>query len=100
MNIVILTEAKIDLSIGAEFYENQSQNLGKYFLDTIYSDIQSLHLYYGIHIKIQNYHRLLSKRFPYSIYYKYDEQKIYIYAVFHNRKDPIIINKRLNIDDF
>ncbi len=95
MNIEILTEAKIDLSIGAEFYEKQSQNLGKYFLDTISSDIESLHMYCGIHIKIQNYHRLLSKRFPYSIYYKYDESTIYIYAILDCRSNPIYIDIRL-----
>ena len=44
MTIEILTEAKIDLSIGAEFYEKQSQNLGQYFLDTISSDIESLYI--------------------------------------------------------
>jgi hypothetical protein len=69
--------------------------LGNYFLDSILSDIESLHIYCGIHIKIKNYHRLLSKRFPYAIYYKYNENEIFIYAVLDCRKNPIFINKRL-----
>ena len=95
MNIKILTEAKEDIQKGADFYEKQAPNLGNYFLDTILSDIESLYIYYGIHIKIKNYHRLLSKRFPYAIYYKYDEKFIYIYAVLDCRSNPVNITKRL-----
>ena len=61
MKIKILDEAKDDIAIGIKFYELQSYGLGGYFLDSIMSDIKSLHLYCGIHIKIKNYHRLLSK---------------------------------------
>lgn len=95
MKIKILDEAKDDIAIGIKFYESQSYGLGGYFLDSIMSDIKSLHLYCGIHIKIKNYHRLLSKRFPYAIYYKYDKSTIYIYAVLDCRRNPISISKRL-----
>ncbi|UCN01390.1 hypothetical protein LCX93_05585 [Sulfurimonas sp. SWIR-19] len=45
MNIQILTSAKIDISSGADFYECQSQGLGQYFLNTIFSDIESFYIY-------------------------------------------------------
>ena len=59
MNIQILDEAQADLREGTEFYEQQSTGLGTYFLDTIFSDIESLILYAGVHIKLNGYHRLL-----------------------------------------
>lgn len=96
MNIQILTPAKIDISNGADFYEYQAQGLGKYFLNTIFSDIESLRIYCGAHIKIENYYRLLSKRFPYAIYYKYDNETVYIYAVLDTRSNPIYTNERLS----
>jgi len=95
MNIQILTPAKTDISNGADFYEKQSKGLGKYFLNTIFSDIESLRIFCGVHIKIENYFRLLSKRFPYAIYYKYNNDTIYIYAILDTRSNPTYIIERL-----
>lgn len=95
MQIKILDDALDDISKGVLFYEKQKIGLGNYFLDTIMSDIESLQIYHGVHIKIKNYYRLLSKRFPYSIYYKYSEDKIFIYAVLDCRQNPITIGEQL-----
>jgi len=73
VNIEILSDAEKDIANGISFYESQSEGLGKYFLDSILSDIESLHIYAGVHIIISNYYRLLAKRFPFSIYYKVKE---------------------------
>lgn len=95
MKIKILDEAENDIIDGIEFYELQKENLGKYFLDSILSDIESLYIYAGIHIVIDGYFRLLAKRFPYSIYYKIEEKTILIYAVLDCRQNPINKEKRL-----
>ncbi|ABV67719.1 conserved hypothetical protein [Aliarcobacter butzleri RM4018] len=95
MNIKILTEAQNDIAKAIFFYEKQKENLGKYFLDSIMSDIESLYIYYGIHFRVRNYFRLLSKRFPFAIYYKFDQNFIYIYAVLDCRQNPIFLNQRL-----
>jgi plasmid stabilization system protein ParE len=88
MKIRILDEAISDLSLGAQFYENQGVNLGTYFLDTLFSDIESLHLYAGVHIQLYGYFRLLSKRFPYAVYYQIDDDVILIIAVLDCRRNP------------
>lgn len=49
MKIEILDAAEKDLLEGYDFYECQSKGLGDYFLDSLISDIESLHLYVGIH---------------------------------------------------
>ncbi len=95
MQIKILDEAEDDIAHGIYFYQSQKEGLGNYFLDSIMSDIESLHIYAGIHIKISTYHRLLSKRFPFSIYYKIKSNIIYIYAVLDCRKNPSWIKQRL-----
>jgi len=95
MQIITLNEAENDISLAILFYESQKYGLGQYFLDSISSDIESLHIYYDIHLKIKNYHKLLSKRFPYAIYYKYDKNTIYIYAVLDCRGNPKKISQRL-----
>lgn len=67
MKIEILDEAEQDLVDGFTFFERQDEGLGNYFLDSIFSDIESLHLYAGIHVLHFGYHRLLAKRFPFAI---------------------------------
>jgi len=65
MKIKILRTAQQDLIDGYRFYEQQTEDLGSYFLDTLYSDIDSLVLNAGIHpLYFGKYFRLLSKRFP------------------------------------
>lgn len=94
--IQILDEAEIDIKNGMNFYEAQSIGLGSYFLTSILSDIESLYIFGGIHIKIKNYHRLLSKRFPYSIYYKIKDKNILIYAILDCRQDHKTTIQRLS----
>jgi hypothetical protein len=93
MKIQILDEAQAELREGAEFYEGQNTGLGTYFLDTIFSDIDSLILYAGVHIKLNSYHRLLSKTFPYAIYYQIDSDIIKVYAILDCRRNP---NRTIN----
>ena len=52
MNLRILASAFHDLADGRDFYERQGVGLGEYFLDSLFSDIDSLALYAGIHRKI------------------------------------------------
>lgn len=48
MKVEILDEAQNDLLDGFRFYENQSEGLGDYFLDSLFSDIDSLQIYAGV----------------------------------------------------
>lgn len=61
--VEILDEAEKDLVDGAHFYETQDVGLGRYFLDSLFSDIDSLQLYAGIHRLRFGYHRLLPNTF-------------------------------------
>jgi len=40
------------------------------FFDALLTDIESLHFYAGIHLQEYGYYKMLSKRFPYAIYYE------------------------------
>jgi len=88
MKFVILTLAEKDLRRGQKFYETQRKGLGAYFLDSLFSDIDSLLLYAGIHRQINGYYVLLSKKFPYAIYYKVIQDEIRVYRVLDCRQDP------------
>ena len=96
MKIRILSSAIEDLYNGRIFYERQGEGLGEYFFNSLFSDIDSLVLYAGIHIKVFGFHRMLSKRFPYAIYYKVEnESDILVYRVLNLRRDPKRIKRSL-----
>jgi plasmid stabilization system protein ParE len=95
MKVEILDEAQEDLLDGCRFYECQSAGLGNYFLDSLFSDIDSLQIYAGIHSVHFGYYRLLSKRFPFAIYYRVVRKTVRVYAVLDCRRDPAWICDRL-----
>ena len=95
MRIDVLQEAEKDLIDSFAFYERQSTGLGDYFLDSIFSDIESLHFYAGIHSLHFGYHRLLAKRFPFAIYYRVESEAIRVYAILDCRRNPAWIRERL-----
>ena len=89
MPVVVLRSAKDDLRDGFLFYERQGVSyLGNYFLASLQSDMSSLALYAGIHNKRFGFHRALSRRFPYSIYYDIENGEARVYGVLDNRRDP------------
>ena len=95
MNVFILPSAEQDLDSGYHFYENQQEGLGGYFEDTLFSDIESLKLHAGIHLKVSDYYRCVSKRFPFAIYYKVNPSGIFVFAVLDCRRDPDLLGERL-----
>ena len=96
MKIHFLSPAKDDLRTGFYFYEDKEEGLGAYFLETLYSDIDSLRIFYGIHeIHFTKYYRALSKRFPYAIYYTVQNNEIFIHAVIDCRRNPEWIKEKL-----
>lgn len=96
MKIKILPSAIDDLSDGFDFYENQLKGLGSYFLETLFSDIDSLKLYAGVHEKVYKHYRLLSKRFPYAVYYTLESNTVFINAILDCRRNPDWIKKKLD----
>ena len=95
MRIRLLSIAVDDIESGRHFYETLQAGLGEYFLDSLFSDIDSLLLYAGIHQKVFGYHRTLSRRFPYAIYYRVEGDEIQVWRVLDCLQNPASIAKRL-----
>ncbi len=87
--IRILSAARHDLVRGYRFYERQAPGVGRYFLDSLSSDIDSLGLNAGMHpVAFGKYHRQLSRRFPWAIYYRVEDDMVLVHAVLDNRANP------------
>jgi hypothetical protein len=96
VKIKILDLAERDLIEGFRFYEAQEAGLGSYFLTNLYADIESLRLYAGVHERpYKNYYRLLSRRFPFAVFYTLDKNIVSIHAVLDCRSNPAWARDRL-----
>ncbi len=93
--ILISDEVENDLIDGMSFYDQREPGLGDYFWDSLISDFESLYLFAGIHVKRSYYYRMMSKRFPYAIYYEIDGNIARIVAVLPMRRDPAWIVDKL-----
>ena len=95
MKLRILDLAEADLLSGFKFYERQSAGVGWYFLDSLSAEIESLHLYAGVHRKYLGYFRMYSRRFPYAVYYRITADEIQVYRILDCRRDPRWIRNQL-----
>lgn len=95
MIVDIALAAEEDLADGYWFYERQHAGLGNYFRSNLIADIESLAMTGGIHEIEFEFHRALSKRFPYGIYYLADSERVLVAAVLDLRREPLWIRGQL-----
>jgi hypothetical protein len=89
IKIKLTGKALRDLAVGNVFYEDQESGLGDYFASCLESDIEGLKVTAGIHRQTHaDYHRLISRVFPYAIYYTFSDETAVIWAVVDCRRDP------------
>lgn len=96
MNVVVLEDAAADIETGRRFYNSREPDVGDYFVDSILSDLVSLVIYAGIHSVHFGFHRMLSKRFPFAIYYEVAGHTAAVYAILDMRRDPAWIREELS----
>jgi plasmid stabilization system protein ParE len=95
VTIEILPRAREDLVAGFHFYEEQEPGLGSYFRESLFADVELLRATAGVHRQEHGYHRCVSKKFPFAIYYAVSEELVQIHAVFDCRRDPYAIARIL-----
>lgn len=95
MNVLLRDEAREDLANGAAFYGTQSPGLGEYFLQCLQADVKKLETTVGVHQKQYGFHRALSGRFPFAIYYLVSDNVVDVVAILDCRQDPAALHHRL-----
>jgi hypothetical protein len=95
MKVRVLRSAFDDLVTGREFYNLQQEGVGQYFFDSLFTEIDSLVLYAGIHCVQFGHHRMLARRFPYAVYYRILKGEAVVFRVLDCRRDPRWIRKTL-----
>ncbi len=90
--INITEEAENEILKAKDWYEEQQSGLGESFSATIKEHINQLKNPKVEHkVVFKNVRRVLTRRFPFVIYYTRDEKKLIvkILAVLHNRREQL-----------
>jgi hypothetical protein len=96
IKVRISEDALQDLNAGFLFYEAQEQGLGDYFTACLRADIEGLKVSAGVHrVVYDDYHRLLSRVFPFGIFYTIERDDAVVWAIIDLRKDPAWIKEKL-----
>ncbi|WP_395744593.1 type II toxin-antitoxin system RelE/ParE family toxin [Prosthecobacter sp.] len=95
MNVVLEDDAKQDLRDSFHFYEADEPGAGRYFLDKIQEELQTLGGFGGVHRQRFGFHFYASKHFPHGVYYRTKNDTVQIVAIIDSRRDPKLIRKIL-----
>ncbi len=88
-------KAKVELLESAEWYAEKSIQIFSEFSDKIASGIENIKINpHAYPVVYKNKRKCIIKRFPFSIIFIIQEDKIYVISVFHHSRNPNIWKKR------
>lgn len=81
--------AELELYAAATWYEAQRAALGTRFLDEVTAVLASLRTDALHYAEVQsNVRRVLTRRFPYGVYYQVSDDRVVVLTVLHQRRQP------------
>jgi plasmid stabilization system protein ParE len=89
MNIRFLSLADQEVADIVQWYDQQSEGLGRAFLDELDRVVRLVRAYPLIATEIEpEIRRFLLSRFPYSLIYGLDQETLVVIALAHQRREP------------
>lgn len=94
--LVLRSEAEAEFDDAFDYYEAQSRGLGVDFLEKVNAVFNRISANPRMHaVVFEDVRKAVVKRFPYSVYYRAEVTRIQVIAVFHDRRDPAIWQRRV-----
>ena len=98
--IRFLPEVEEDVMSAYSWYEEKVRGLGEEFLRAFYASSSLLSRNPLLYKKVySDFRRILLRRFPYSVYFIIEGNKIIVFALFHCARDPQTIKRTLSNRD-
>jgi plasmid stabilization system protein ParE len=95
LSVTFRRAARAEFIEAAAWYESQRPDLGVDFIAEIERCLDAASerptTYPAIHKDVR---RVVANRFPFSVYFRAEERRIVVLAVFHGRRDPSIWQQR------
>ena len=96
-SLVLAPEAELDLTEAYAWYESRRSGLGEEFLSSVDVCLEVLRRHPEMSPVVhEDYRRGLIRRFPYAVFYDYDDATIVVYAVLHTSRDPMKWRERIS----
>lgn len=94
--LIFAPEAQQDIAEAYAWYEGRRPGLGEEFLSCVEACAEAIRRAPDMHPVVhESYHRVLVRRFPYSVFYEHTEGAVTVYGVFHTSRDPKKWRQRL-----
>ncbi|MDA0835354.1 MAG: type II toxin-antitoxin system RelE/ParE family toxin [Planctomycetota bacterium] len=94
--LIILPVVASDLVEAREWYDKQRLGLGDEFSVSVMALLESIKTTPESFAPVKKqFRRAMVKRFPYSIFFEYDNNVIVVYGLVHDSRDEIHWRKRL-----
>jgi hypothetical protein len=97
VEIFLSREAEQDIAEAYIWYNSRRNGLGEDFLSCLDAFIESIRRTPEMYaIVYKTFRRGLVRRFPYAVFYEYEESKLYIFGIFTTSRDPGKWHQRLS----
>jgi plasmid stabilization system protein ParE len=94
--LIFSPEAEQDIAEACAWYERRRTGLGEEFLSCVEACVEAIRRTPEIHPMIhESYRRALVRRFPFGIFYEFEEDTVTVYGVMHTSRDPGKWRRRL-----
>lgn len=95
LELFIRPEAEADALEAYRWYNEQLPGLGGEFLGEIDRALENIRANPEAHRKLhREFRRVLTRRFPYAVFYALRDNRIVVFAILHTARDPRLWRKR------
>lgn len=91
-------DAKVEFDDASDWYSDQDENAKAAFISAIRLTLESISrspnsfpVVFGSHTR-----RAVVHRFPYNIFFTSEQGRVFVYAVFHTSRNPIVWQGRIS----
>lgn len=96
MKVVLRPAAERDIGEAMAWYDGQQSGNGDRFLAEVTATFDRLAKHpTGFPLTHKLFRRALVRRFPYTVYFREESERIIVFAIYHQRRDPKQLARRL-----
>ncbi len=96
VELILAPEAEQDIAEAYAWYEQRRTGLGEDFLTRVDACIHAICRSPEMHQRVyENHRRGLVRKFPYAVFYEFENDTVTVYCVFHTSRDPQKWRERL-----
>ncbi len=94
LSVTFRRAARAEFIEAAAWCESQRPGLGLEFIVEIERCVDAAAERPTTYVAIEDVRRVVANRFPFSVYFRAEERRIVVLAVFHGRRNPVIWQDR------